>query len=98
MCSMEWGVFLFFAAWIFIMTLGVWFFLPETKGVPVESVPALFARHWFWKKVMGPHAEEVRSCAYLLLPVVWRERLPGRAPRWRARRGTATGCAAPACP
>ena len=60
MCAMEWGVFLFFAAWILLMTLGVAFFLPETKGVPVESVPALFARHWAWRRVMGPAADEVR--------------------------------------
>ena len=59
MCGMEFGVFLFFAAWVAIMTALVWFFLPETKGVPVESVPALFARHWAWKRVMGEHAEEL---------------------------------------
>lgn len=57
-------MFLFFAGWIGIATLGVAFFLPETKGVPVESVPALFARHWAWKKVMGaPAADEVRCPA-----------------------------------
>jgi hypothetical protein len=51
----------FFGAWVAIMTVLVFFFLPETKGVPVESVPALFARHWAWRKVMGPHTDEVRS-------------------------------------
>lgn len=39
------------AAWVLLMTAFVFFLLPETKGVPVESVPALFARHWVWKKV-----------------------------------------------
>ncbi|KAI7839232.1 hypothetical protein COHA_006930, partial [Chlorella ohadii] len=58
MCTMEWGVFIFFAGWVFIMTCFVYWMLPETKGVPVESVPALFARHWAWKKLMGPHAQE----------------------------------------
>lgn len=44
-----------FAGWVFIMTCFVYWMLPETKGVPVESVPALFARHWAWKKVRpGP--------------------------------------------
>ena len=59
MCGMEWGVFLFFAAWIILMTVCVFVFLPETKNVPVESVPALFARHPIWRKVMGAaNAEE----------------------------------------
>ena len=51
-------MFVFFGAWVAIATVLVWFFLPETKNVPVESVPALFARHTVWAKVMGPAAEE----------------------------------------
>lgn len=31
----------------------------ETKGVPMERVPYLFARHRLWRRVMGPAAEEV---------------------------------------
>lgn len=59
----------FFAAWIVVMTAFVFWCVPETKGVPVESVPALFARHWAWRRVMGPAAEEfiqaedAKSCA-----------------------------------
>lgn len=44
-----------FAGWVLLSTAFVFWMLPETKGVPVESVPALFARHWAWKKVRpGP--------------------------------------------
>ncbi|GAB4821174.1 hypothetical protein N2152v2_008220 [Parachlorella kessleri] len=53
MCAMRWGVFLFFAGWVVIMTFFVYFCLPETKGVPVETVPTMFARHWLWGRVMG---------------------------------------------
>ena len=63
---LQWGVFVFFAGWVAVMTALVWFFLPETKGVPVESVPALFARHWAWSRVMGQHAEEVRRLWHAL--------------------------------
>lgn len=59
LCAMEWGVFLFFAGWVLIMTLFVFFFVPETRGVPVEKVQVLFAKHKIWKKVMGEHAEDV---------------------------------------
>ena len=61
MCSMEFGVFYFFGAWVVVMTLFIIFFVPETKGVPMESVPALFARHRVWGRVMREHAQEVSS-------------------------------------
>ncbi|GAB4823874.1 hypothetical protein N2152v2_010920 [Parachlorella kessleri] len=59
LCAMKFGVFLFFAGWLVIMVLCAIFLLPETKGVPIERVQALYARHWFWKKVMGPAAQEI---------------------------------------
>lgn len=59
LCAMEWGVFLFFAGWVFIMTLFVIFFVPETRGVPVEKVQVLFAKHKIWRKVMGEHADDI---------------------------------------
>ncbi|GAB4823413.1 hypothetical protein N2152v2_010459 [Parachlorella kessleri] len=59
LCSMKWGVFIFFAGFVAIMTTFVGLLLPETKGVPMERVHGLFARHWFWRKVMGPAADEI---------------------------------------
>ena len=54
LCAMEWGVFLFFCAWVVIMTLFVIFLLPETRHVPTEKVAVLFARHRLWRKMMSP--------------------------------------------
>ena len=54
LCAMEWGVFLFFAGFVVIMTIFVIVLLPETKGVPVEKVSVLFARHPLWRKMMSP--------------------------------------------
>jgi len=59
LCAMEWGVFLFFAGWVAIMSTFVFFFVPETKGVPVEKVQILFARHKIWRKLMGHHADDI---------------------------------------
>ena len=36
------------------------FLIPETKGVPVERVQYLFAKHKIWRKVMGSAAKEIR--------------------------------------
>lgn len=59
LCAMKWGVFLFFAGFVIIATLFVIFFVPETKGLPVERVQYLFATHWFWGKRMGKGAQEI---------------------------------------
>ena len=58
LCSMRWGVFIFFAAWGVVMTIFIFFLLPETKGVPVEKVQVLFAQHPTWRKVMGASAAD----------------------------------------
>ncbi|XP_047948878.1 sugar carrier protein A-like [Salvia hispanica] len=50
LCVMKFGIFLFFAGWIVVMTLFVYLFLPETKGVPIEEMSFLWRRHWFWKR------------------------------------------------
>ncbi|GAB4832730.1 hypothetical protein Ancab_006747 [Ancistrocladus abbreviatus] len=52
LCHLKYGIFLFFAAWITIMTLFVCFFLPETNGVPIEEMILLWRKHWFWKKIV----------------------------------------------
>uniref|UniRef100_A0A0D9XDQ8 Major facilitator superfamily (MFS) profile domain-containing protein n=2 Tax=Leersia perrieri TaxID=77586 RepID=A0A0D9XDQ8_9ORYZ len=52
LCAFKFGIFLFFAGWITVMTVFVYVFLPETKGVPIEEMVLLWRKHWFWKKVM----------------------------------------------
>jgi len=59
LCAMEWGVFLFFAGFVVLMTCFVFFLLPETKGLPIERVQAKFAKHKLWSKLMGPAAAEI---------------------------------------
>ncbi|CAN6204460.1 unnamed protein product [Urochloa humidicola] len=52
LCAFKFGIFLFFASWITVMTVFVYVFLPETKGVPIEEMVLLWRKHWFWKKIM----------------------------------------------
>ncbi|KAJ8749786.1 hypothetical protein K2173_012337 [Erythroxylum novogranatense] len=50
LCHMRSAIFFFFAAWIVVMGLFAVFFLPETKGVPIdEMVDRVWKKHWFWK-------------------------------------------------
>ncbi|KAK4404240.1 Sugar carrier protein A [Sesamum angolense] len=38
--------------WITVMTIFVYLFLPETKGVPIEEMAFLWKKHWFWKRIV----------------------------------------------
>ncbi|KAH7855666.1 hypothetical protein Vadar_027463 [Vaccinium darrowii] len=60
LCAFKFGIFLFFAGWITIMTIFVYVFLPETKGVPIEEMIFVWKKHWFWKKIVPkyPDADE----------------------------------------
>lgn len=50
MCHMKAYIFFFFSAWIIVMGLFVIFLLPETKGVPIDSmVERVWKKHPVWK-------------------------------------------------
>jgi sugar porter (SP) family MFS transporter len=53
LCRMRAWLFFFFAGWIVVMTGFVYWFLPETKGMPIEQVGKVWREHWFWGKVVG---------------------------------------------
>jgi hypothetical protein len=59
LCAMEWGVFLFFAGFVLLMTLFITFLVPETNGVPVEEVDRyIVGKHWLWSRVVAGAVEE----------------------------------------
>jgi hypothetical protein len=48
LCHFKFGAFVFYAFWVIVMTLFIIFFLPETKGIPLESMYTIWGKHWFW--------------------------------------------------
>ncbi|XP_059636956.1 sugar transport protein 5 [Cornus florida] len=48
LCHFKFGAFLFYACWIAVMTIFVYFFMPETKGIPLNSMYAVWEKHWYW--------------------------------------------------
>lgn len=50
LCVFKWGIFLFFAGCVLFMTIFVFLFYPETKGLAIEECPRVFRKHWFWKR------------------------------------------------
>ncbi|QCE15890.1 MFS transporter [Vigna unguiculata] len=49
LCHFKFGAFVFYAGWIVVMTIFIIFFLPETKGIPLESMYIVWSKHWFWR-------------------------------------------------
>ena len=54
LCHFKFGIFLFFAGWVIIMSLFIYFFLPETKNVPIEEMDRVWRAHPFWTRFIPP--------------------------------------------
>ncbi|KAL1543231.1 Sugar transport protein 8 [Salvia divinorum] len=53
MCHMRAGIFFFFAAWVVVMGVFVWFLIPETKGIAIDEMEErVWKVHPFWKRFM----------------------------------------------
>ncbi|XP_070672077.1 sugar transport protein MST4-like [Malus domestica] len=64
LCHMKFAIFLFFAAWVLVMTIFVIFLLPETKGVPIEEMTErVWKQHWFWKRYMDEVEDDPKAIA-----------------------------------
>lgn len=50
LCAFKWGIFLFFAGWVLVMMAFTYWFIPETKGIPIEEMDAVWKQHWFWRR------------------------------------------------
>ncbi|WVZ85897.1 hypothetical protein U9M48_032755 [Paspalum notatum var. saurae] len=59
LCAMKFSLFLFYAAWLLAMTVFVVLLLPETKGVPLEAMQSVWARHWYWRRFAEDAKQEV---------------------------------------
>lgn len=50
LCHFKYGTFLFYAGWIATMTLFIAIYLPETKGIQLDSMHAVWEQHWYWRR------------------------------------------------
>ncbi|KAL9424952.1 hypothetical protein AB3S75_031974 [Citrus x aurantiifolia] len=53
LCHLKFGLFIFFAFFVVLMTIFIHFFLPETKGIPIEEMGQVWKNHWFWSRYVG---------------------------------------------
>ncbi|OWM91315.1 sugar carrier protein C [Punica granatum] len=52
LCHLKFGLFFFFAFFVVVMSIFVYIFVPETKGVPIEEMSIVWQRHWYWKRFL----------------------------------------------
>ncbi|MCO5574714.1 hypothetical protein L7F22_028504 [Adiantum nelumboides] len=50
LCAFKYGIFLFFAGWLIVMGVFTYFLIPETRGIPIDSMKTLWDQHWYWKR------------------------------------------------
>ncbi|CAK7350725.1 unnamed protein product [Dovyalis caffra] len=53
LCHLKFGLFLFFAFFVVLMSIFVYYFLPETKGIPIEEMGQVWKAHWFWSRFVA---------------------------------------------
>ncbi|GJM99133.1 hypothetical protein PR202_ga16206 [Eleusine coracana subsp. coracana] len=59
LCRLRFALFFVFAGCVVLMTGFVYFFLPETKGVPIEDMAEVWKAHWYWKRfVITDHHDD----------------------------------------
>ncbi|KAL3154027.1 species-specific tRNA processing, variant 2 [Trebouxia sp. C0010 RCD-2024] len=54
LCSLKWGIYIFFGAWQLIAILFTLFLVPETRGVPIEKAANFVRAHKVWRHVCYP--------------------------------------------
>lgn len=67
LCHLKFGLFIFFAAFVLAMTIFIYYFLPETKNVPIEEMAIVWKRHWFWGKYISE--EDLPAGVEMSIPV-----------------------------
>ncbi|EAZ08505.1 hypothetical protein OsI_30777 [Oryza sativa Indica Group] len=60
LCRLRFVLFFFFAGWVAAMTAFVALFVPETKGVPIEDMAAVWSDHWYWKRFVDGDGDGAR--------------------------------------
>ncbi|KAG6754790.1 hypothetical protein POTOM_040586 [Populus tomentosa] len=50
LCHLKFGIFLFLAFFVVLMSIFIYYFLPETKGIPIEEMGQVWTTHWFWSR------------------------------------------------
>jgi hypothetical protein len=71
---MRWGLFFFFAGMCVLMTITVYGFYPETKGLGIEETPQVFQKHWCAPPGRPANVQASRTYLACRMCNVWKSR------------------------
>lgn len=57
LCHLKFGLFIFFGFFVLLMTVFIYYLLPETKGIPIEEMDEVWKNHWFWNRYVKDDKE-----------------------------------------
>ncbi|KAG6406096.1 hypothetical protein SASPL_133693 [Salvia splendens] len=61
LCVMKFGLFIFFSGFVLVMALFIYYFLPETKGIPIEDIAEVWKTHPYWKRFVDEDDDVARK-------------------------------------
>ncbi|KAK6263043.1 hypothetical protein QUC31_008859 [Theobroma cacao] len=53
LCHLKFGLFIFFACCVVVMSVFIYKLFPETKGVPIEEMTIIWKNHPYWRKFVN---------------------------------------------
>ncbi|CAK9176789.1 unnamed protein product [Ilex paraguariensis] len=66
LCRLKFFLFIVFAFFVVLMTFFVYYFLPETKKIPIEEMSQVWQQHGYWKRfttdVNDPNTSAIERC------------------------------------
>ena len=65
LCRLEYGVYIFFSFWILVQIGYTIWFLPETRGKPLERMDEVWADHKFWGRLCFPERQVERRQSHV---------------------------------
>ncbi|XLR16454.1 hypothetical protein S83_044392 [Arachis hypogaea] len=63
LCHMKFGLFIFFAFFVIVMSIFIYKFLPETKSVPIEEISLVWENHPYYNEFVKSSAQKKKIAA-----------------------------------
>ncbi|KAL8539548.1 hypothetical protein ACS0TY_001235 [Phlomoides rotata] len=60
LCHLKSGIFFFFGGCVIVMSVFVYYLLPETKNIPIEKMDRIWREHLFWRRFIVDDDELAR--------------------------------------
>lgn len=60
-CHLKFGLFIFFAFFVILLTIFIYYFVPETKGIPSGEMGQIWTNQRYWKRFIDTRSISIRN-------------------------------------